>query len=149
MLLRSLSEVACTTPDSKQVPIRCLLLCAIEAVGWDLLDSVKKQSGCIDPTAFLTDSAIRLHLNYSAEIAPVGQAASQVPHSRHASASITYLPSPSEIASAGHSLAHVPQATHSSEITYAMIVIPPYILRIRSRWKSFIHCNTKRRIRQV
>lgn len=58
---------------------------------------------------------------YSAEIAPVGHAASHVPHSRQTSGSITYLPSPSEIASAGHSLAHVPQATHSSEITYAMI----------------------------
>jgi hypothetical protein len=62
-------------------------------------------------------------LPYSAEIAPVGQVASQVPHSRHASASITYLPSPSLIASAGHSPAQVPHATHSSEITYAIVQI--------------------------
>ena len=60
--------------------------------------------------------------NYSATIAPVGQEASQVPQSRHASASITYFPSPSEIASAGHSPAHVPHATHSSVITYAIII---------------------------
>ncbi len=60
--------------------------------------------------------------NYEAEIAPVGHAASQVPHSRHASASISNLPSPSWIASAGHSSAHVPQATHSSPITYAMFI---------------------------
>lgn len=61
--------------------------------------------------------------NYSAEIAPVGHSASQVPHSKQASASITYFPSPSEIASAGHAAAQEPQATHSSLITYAIVLI--------------------------
>lgn len=37
-------------------------------------------------------------INYASEIAPVGQAASQAPQSTQASASISYLPSPSEIA---------------------------------------------------
>lgn len=55
--------------------------------------------------------------DYSALIAPFGHSASQVPQSRHASASITYLPSPSLIASAGHTSAHAPQLTHSSLIT--------------------------------
>ena len=68
--------------------------------------------------------------NYSpATIAPVGHSPSHVPQSRHASASITYLPSPSLIASAGQASAHVPQATHSSVITYAMIK-PPYFYEI-------------------
>ena len=83
--------------------------------------------------------------NYSAEIAPVGQAASHVPHSRQTSASMTYFPSPSEIASAGHSLAHVPQATHSSEITYAMILSSFYNDCLS---ESFSYSNTKREIMQ-
>ena len=58
---------------------------------------------------------------YSAEIAPVGQAASHAPQSTHASASISYLPSPSEIAPTGHSLSQEPQLTHSSLITCAIV----------------------------
>jgi hypothetical protein len=65
------------------------------------------------------------NINYSASIAPVGQAASQAPQSRHASASITYLPSPSEIAPTGHSPAHAPHIMQASVILYAMI-IPPF-----------------------
>ena len=47
-------------------------------------------------------------INYASEIAPVGQAASQAPQSTQASASISYLPSPSEIAPTGHSPSQVP-----------------------------------------
>ena len=59
--------------------------------------------------------------NYSAEIAPVGQTPSHVPQLTHASASITYCPSPWLIAPTGHSPSHVPQLTQASEITYAII----------------------------
>lgn len=69
----------------------------------------------------ITCSALVLLGCYSAEIALVGHSASQEPQSRQASASITYLPSPSLIASAGHIGTHEPHATHSSEITYAII----------------------------
>ena len=56
--------------------------------------------------------------NYSpGVIAPVGQASAHVPQSTHASASITYLPSPSEIAPDGHSPAQEPHITQSSVIT--------------------------------
>ena len=58
---------------------------------------------------------------YSAEIAPVGHAASHAPQSTHASASISYLPSPSEIAPTGHSPSQEPQLTHSSLITCAIV----------------------------
>ena len=50
------------------------------------------------------------------EIAPLGHASAQVPHSVHCSGSIEYF-SPSEIAPTGHSSIHVPQATQSSLIT--------------------------------
>ena len=55
------------------------------------------------------------------EIAPLGQASAQVPHSVHCSGSIEYF-SPSEIAPTGHSSIHVPHATQSSPITYAIIL---------------------------
>ena len=89
--------------------------------------------------------------NYSAEIAPVGHSPSQVPHSRHASASITYFPSPSLIASAGHASAHVPQLTHSSEITYAIIDILLIILFFATSHTDIVclHSNTSRMIIQV
>ena len=68
-------------------------------------------------------SVLYKYLDYSpAEIASVGHSSAQVPQSRHASASITNLPSPSEIASAGHAAAQVPQLTQSSEITYAIMI---------------------------
>ena len=60
-------------------------------------------------------------MNYSAEGAATGQTPAQAPHSTQASASITYLPSPSEIASTGHSLAQAPQLIQSSLIIYAII----------------------------
>ena len=85
----------------------------------DRMEQFQKNGICI----FLYRYHFYFLLNYSAEIAPVGHSASQVPHSRQASASITYFPSPSEIASAGQTAAQEPQATHSSEITYAIIQI--------------------------
>ena len=63
----------------------------------------------------------RVFLYYSAEIAPVGHAASHAPQSTQASASISYLPSPSEIAPTGHSPSQEPQLTHSSLITCAIV----------------------------
>ena len=42
------------------------------------------------------------------------------PHSMHASASISYLPSPSAIAPTGHSPSQVPHIIHSSLILYAI-----------------------------
>jgi hypothetical protein len=53
---------------------------------------------------------------YSAAIASVGQALTQVPQSTHLSGSIQCFPSFSEIASTGHSLTQVPQLTHVSLI---------------------------------
>ena len=47
-------------------------------------------------------------MNYSSLGAPTGQASAQAPHERQASASISYLPSPSEIAPTGHSAAQAP-----------------------------------------
>ncbi len=61
----------------------------------------------------------RLSTSYR-EIAPLGQASAQVPHSVHSSGLIEYF-SPSEIAPTGHSSIHVPHATQSSPITYAII----------------------------
>jgi len=58
---------------------------------------------------------------YSGFGAPTGQTLAQLPQSMHASASITYLSSPSLIASTGHSAAQAPQLMHSSEILYAMM----------------------------
>ena len=58
--------------------------------------------------------------DYSWEIAPVGQAAAQLPQSKHSSALISNLPSPSLIAPTGHSPAQLPQEMQSSEITYAI-----------------------------
>jgi hypothetical protein len=55
--------------------------------------------------------------------ASTGQASAQAPHSMQASASITYLPSPSEIASTGHSAAHAPQEMQSSLMMYAIVNI--------------------------
>ena len=49
-------------------------------------------------------------------IALTGHSPAQVPQSRHASASITYLPSPSEMAPTGQTPAQVPQAMQSSLI---------------------------------
>ncbi len=66
-------------------------------------------------------------LNYSALGASTGQASAQAPHSMQASASITYLPSPSEIASTGHSAAQAPHEMQASSIMYAIEVLPPYI----------------------
>lgn len=54
--------------------------------------------------------------NYSAEIAPVGQADSQAPQSMQESVT-TYFVSPSSIAPVGQVLAQAPHFTHSSEIT--------------------------------
>jgi hypothetical protein len=51
------------------------------------------------------------------EIAPEGQASTQVPQSMHVSASMTYLVSPSEIAPVGHSPTQDAHITQSSEIT--------------------------------
>ena len=59
--------------------------------------------------------------SYYREIAPLGQASAQVPHSVHCSGLIEYF-SPSEIAPTGHSSIHVPHATQSSPITYAIIL---------------------------
>ena len=90
----------------------------------------KKEKRKTRGAAYATPLAFIKFFNYSpATIAPVGHSPSHVPQSRHASASITYLPSPSLIASAGQASAHVPQATHSSVITYAMIK-PPYFYEI-------------------
>lgn len=60
------------------------------------------------------------NLNYSAEIAPTGQAASQAPQERQVSLSISYWESPCEIALAGQPEAQVPQLMQLSEITYAI-----------------------------
>ena len=49
-------------------------------------------------------------------IALTGHSPAHVPQSRHASASITYLPSPSEMAFTGQTPAQVPQAMQSSLI---------------------------------
>jgi len=68
-----------------------------------------------------------MYLNYSASGAPTGQAPAHAPHSIHASASITNLPSPSVIASTGHSEAQAPQLMQSSLIIYAIRKTPPYI----------------------
>lgn len=54
--------------------------------------------------------------NYSAAIAPVGQADSQAPQSMQESVT-TYLVSPSSMAPVGQVLAQAPHFTHSSEIT--------------------------------
>ena len=64
--------------------------------------------------------------NYSAEIAPVGHAASHAPQSMQESASISYLPSPSEIAPTGHSPSQEPHITHSSLITCAIVYVPSF-----------------------
>ena len=64
-----------------------------------------------------------LRPNYSAWGAATGQASAQAPHSMQASASITYLPSPSEIASTGHSAAHAPQEMQSSLMMYAIVTV--------------------------
>ena len=70
------------------------------------------------------ESSIKfLKLNYSAWGAATGQASAQAPHSMQASASITYLPSPSEIASTGHSAAHAPQEMQSSLMMYAIVTV--------------------------
>ena len=70
------------------------------------------------PLVFIID---KLQMNYW-PIAPTGQAPAHVPQSTHASASITYCPSPAAIAPTGHSPSHVPQLTQASEITYAIIL---------------------------
>lgn len=59
--------------------------------------------------------------------APTGQVPAQAPQSMQASASITYLPSPSEIAFTGQPSAQAPQAMQSSEITYAIIIYLLYV----------------------
>lgn len=61
------------------------------------------------------------NLNYSAEIAPTGQEASQAPQERQVSLSISYWESPCEIAFAGQPDAQVPQLMQLSEITYAIV----------------------------
>ena len=56
------------------------------------------------------------------EIAPVGHAPAQEPHSMQVSGSITYCPSPWEIAPTGHCPSQVPQLTQESLITYAIVL---------------------------
>lgn len=73
------------------------------------------------------------HCNQPAVGAETGQTSAQAPHSMQTSASITYL-SPSLIAETGHSPAQAPQAMQSSEITYAILSLPPINL--------YLHCNT-------
>ena len=55
-------------------------------------------------------------LNYSATGAPTGHSPAHAPHSKHLSASITNLSSPSAIHSAGHTAAHAPHEMQSSLI---------------------------------
>jgi len=66
------------------------------------------------------NGAIKPHWYYTSTIASAGQTSTQVPHSVHASWSMTYLSFPSEIACDGHSAAQVPHIVHSSVILYAM-----------------------------
>lgn len=94
-----------------------------DTAGWSYMEKESLYFGHKNRACFARPRNFSNSLDYSAEIAPVGHSLSQVPHSRHASASITYLPSPSLIAPAGHASAHVPQLTHSSEITYAIILV--------------------------
>jgi len=67
--------------------------------------------------------------NHYPSIAPVGQAAAQLPQSMQVSASITNFPSPSEMAPTGHSPAQAPHDIQLSLITYAM-TLPPYIFKV-------------------
>ena len=60
-------------------------------------------------------------LNYSSEIAPVGQVPAQAPQLMQVSLSISNFPSPSEIAPTGQAPAQAPQETHESEITNAIV----------------------------
>ena len=60
--------------------------------------------------------------DYCCSGAPTGHVSAQAPHSRHASASISYLPSPSEIAPTGHASAHAPHWMQASLIPYAITV---------------------------
>ena len=53
--------------------------------------------------------------------APTGQAPAQAPHSRHSSASITYLSSPSVMHPTGHSSAQAPHLMQSSVILKAIL----------------------------
>ena len=81
--------------------------------------------------------------NYSAEIAPVGHAASHAPQSMQESASISYLPSPSEIAPTGHSPSQEPHITHSSLITCAIVYVPSFYDFRRSTFAfALSHFNT-------
>jgi|GEM_PF-2577824 len=73
-------------------------------------------------------------------IASVGHAPQHVPQSIQASASITYLPSPSEIASTGHSPAHVPQEIQASVITYAIV---KYLLKNDIKYLVQMYSITK------
>ena len=57
---------------------------------------------------------------YSCSGAPTGQTEAQAPHSRQASASITYEESPSEMQLTGHSEAQAPQLMQASLILYAI-----------------------------
>jgi len=65
----------------------------------------------------------RRSLYHPAEIASVGQAATQTPQSWHLAGSITCLPSFSEIASTGQSLTQEPQFTQASLILWAIIYL--------------------------
>ena len=82
-------------------------------------------------------------------IASFGHSASQVPQSRHASASITYFPSPSLIASAGQTAAQEPQDTQSSEITYAIIIYLLVNVHVLVRSEPYRYFNTFARNIQV
>lgn len=76
---------------------------------------------------------ILLYGAYACSGAPTGHVSAQAPQSRHVSASMTYLPSPSEIAPAGHASAQAPHWMHASLIAYAIAVTSCY----NSMWYVF------------
>jgi hypothetical protein len=61
--------------------------------------------------------------DYSAAIAPVGQAPSQAPQSMQAPASTTATPLSRETAPTGQAPSQAPQPTHASETLCAMIIL--------------------------
>ena len=72
-------------------------------------------------TPFGSSLCARSVFYYSSVMEPVGQVAAQVPQPRQASASISYLSSPSVIAPTGHSPAQAPHFTQPSLITNAIV----------------------------
>ena len=106
-------------------------------------DTGKGSRKCSSPLSF------GFFRNYSSTIEPVGHVAAQVPQPRHASASISYLSSPSVIAPTGHSPAQAPHFTQPSLITNAIELSSCLELMRATVCTHCVQCTSSRRGMQV